>query len=316
MNWQRSHAAARKHTNFAIPFRFCNQPTTICSMSTVEGGVSKGGAHRSGVSRSAASKRKAREGYPGTRRFFAEPLRDYVLAEPGRLVSLLQAGCLAPLRELGIGELAEAGHEVAVSVVDADDPLTRVVLDQIRDAYDDVIVGDMRTVPLPPRGYDVVYCGHLLERVPHTELVLDRLVSALRPGGLLLLRFADRDSARAALDRWLPGPARNAIWRRLHPGVPGPFPAVYEPAATERGVASYALLRGLVIAQRSAERTLPASPRRLSSSVRVTCAAIAWLTRGRYDNSHDELLYVIRKPEDRFARVVGSLPRRPAGARP
>jgi hypothetical protein len=38
--------------------------------------------------------------------------------------------------------------------------------------------------------------------------------------------------------------------------------------------------------------------------VRITCAAISWLTRGRYANSHDELLYVIRKPLDRFARVV------------
>lgn len=277
-------------------------------MSTVEGGVSRGGAHRSGVSRGTAARRKARGEQPDVRRFFAEPLRDYVLAEPGRAVCVLQAGCLAPLRELGIGELAEAGHEVGVSVVDADDSLARVVLDQIRDAYDDVIVGDLRTVPLPPRGYDVVYCGHLLERVPHTELVLDRLVSALRPGGLLFLRLADRESAWATLDRCLPGPMRQAIWRRLHPGVPGPFPAIYEPAVTERGISSYALMRGLVIAQRSTERTLPTSPRRLSSSVRVTCAAIARLSRGRYDNSHDELLYVIRKPEDRFARVVEGLP--------
>jgi hypothetical protein len=87
--------------------------------------------------------------------------------------------------------------------------------------------------------------------------------------------------------------------------VPGPFPAVYEEGVTQRGIASYAQMRGLVIAQRSAERTLPGTPRRLSSSVRVTCAAIARLSRGRYGDSHDELLYVIRKPEDRFARVVG-----------
>jgi SAM-dependent methyltransferase len=278
-------------------------------MSTVEGGVSRGGAHRSGDRRGGAARRRAPAAQPGTARFFAEPLRDYVLAEPGRSICLLQAGCLAPLRELGIGELAETGHDIGVSVVDADHPIARIVLDQVKDAYDDVIVGDMRTVPLAPRAYDVVYCGHLLERVPHTELVLDRLVSALRPGGLLLLRFADADSARSALDRWLPGAIRQAIWRRLHPGVPGPFPAIYEPSVTERGIASYALLRGLVIAQRSAERTLPASPRRLSSSMRLMCAAIARLSRDRYDNGHDELLYVIRKPEDRFARVVGGLPR-------
>src|ERR1700753_2729621 len=154
MMWQGSPAGARKHTNSAIYFRFCNRATTIRSMSTVEGGVSRGGAHRSGISKGGAGKSGAGKGggagrsppakQPGARRFFAEPLRDYVLAERGRAVCLLQAGCLAPLRELGIGELAEAGHEVAVSVADADDPLARLVLDQIRDAYDDVIVGDMR----------------------------------------------------------------------------------------------------------------------------------------------------------------------------
>jgi hypothetical protein len=38
--------------------------------------------------------------------------------------------------------------------------------------------------------------------------------------------------------------------------------------------------------------------------VRSTCAAIARLSGGRFADGHDELLYVIRKPLDRFARVV------------
>jgi hypothetical protein len=38
--------------------------------------------------------------------------------------------------------------------------------------------------------------------------------------------------------------------------------------------------------------------------MRIICAAIALLTRGRLSDRHDELLYVIRKPTDRFARVV------------
>jgi SAM-dependent methyltransferase len=245
-----------------------------------------------------------------TGRFFAEPVRDYLLAGLPQPVSVLQAGCLAPLRELAIGELTEDGFEVAVSVVDADEPTTREILAQTGDAYDGVIVGDLRTVPLPPRGFDVVYCGHLLERVPHVELVLDRLVSALRPGGLLLVRVTDRDSSWALLDRRLPSAMRRAIWRRLHPGVPGPFPAVYERGATSRGIASYALMRGLVIAQRSAEHTLPASPRRLSASVRLAGRTITWLSRGRFTSRHDALLYVIRKPEDRSARVVPHVIRR------
>jgi hypothetical protein len=38
--------------------------------------------------------------------------------------------------------------------------------------------------------------------------------------------------------------------------------------------------------------------------MRVTYAAISRLTRGRFGDSHDELLYVIRRPQDQSARVV------------
>ena len=250
-----------------------------------------------------------------TSRFFAEPVRDYVLRNLGRPVSLLQAGCLAPLRELDLAELAEGGFEIAVTVLDADTPLTRQVLrpspalhsadGHCADSpYEDVITGDLRTAPVRQRGYDVVYCGRLLERVEHVELVLDRLVSALKPGGLLLIRTADRNSAAALVDRLLPGALRRAAWSRFHPGTPGPFPPVYEKMVRADGIASYVLLRGLVIAAQATERTRPGQPAGLSSAVRVTCAAIARLTRGRFHDRHDELLYVIRKPTDRFARVM------------
>ena len=237
-------------------------------------------------------------------RFFAEPMRDYVLQCLGRPVSVLQAGCLAPMQDLGIGELTDDGFEISVTVVDADHPLARRALRDTESAHDHVITGDPRTVPIPQRAYDVIYCAELLERVHHVELVLDRLVSALKPGGLLLLRTGDRYSAKALLDRLLPGPARRAVWSRFRPGTPGPFPAVYEKTVSDAGIASFALMRGLVIAARASERARPGNPPGLSSSVRITCAAISRITRGRFDDGHDELLYVIRKPQDRFARVV------------
>jgi SAM-dependent methyltransferase len=250
----------------------------------------------------------AERGSPGSHqaasRFFAEPMREYALQCLGRPVSVLQAGCLAPLRELGISELAKGGFKVSVTAVDADQPLALRVLHDKQSAYDDVITGDLRTVPIPQRAYDVVYCALLLERVRHVELVLDRLTSALKPGGLLLVRTGDRYCAAALLDRMLPGMVRRAIWSRLRPGTPGPFRPVYEKAVSDEGIASYALMRGLVIAARTSETTRPRHPARLSSSLRITCAAIARLSGGRFDGGHDELLYVIRKPQDRFARVL------------
>ncbi|HEX8008236.1 MAG TPA: methyltransferase domain-containing protein [Trebonia sp.] len=257
----------------------------------------------------------------------AEPLREYAMSL-GRPVSLLQAGYGVPPSELALDELEAAGSHVSVTAVDTDHPLVRQALggtardpalgaardpaldtarkparDMVHDmatAYEDVIVGDLRTVPIPPRAFDIVYCANLLERIEHVELVLDRLVNALRPGGLLLISTHDRQTAYAFLDRMLPESARKALWKRLRPGMLGPFPAVYEKMVTERGIASYVQMRGLVISQRAAQY----SSRQISSSVRITCAVISGLSRGRIGNTHDELLYVIRKPQDSFARVV------------
>ena len=53
-------------------------------------------------------------------------------------------------------------------------------------------------------------------------------------------------------------------------------------------------LREPDIATRAAELIRPAEPAGLSSSVRITCAVISWLTRRRFAGSHDELLYMIR----------------------
>jgi hypothetical protein len=38
--------------------------------------------------------------------------------------------------------------------------------------------------------------------------------------------------------------------------------------------------------------------------MRITYAAISRLTQGRFGDSHDELVYVIRSLQDQFARVV------------
>jgi hypothetical protein len=163
---------------------------------------------------------------------------------------------------------------------------------------------------MPPRAFDVVVCAHLLDRIEHAELVLDRLVAALKPGGLLLLRIRDRRSASGFLDRVLPQAARRALWSWLRPGQAGPFPAVYEPLLSAAGVQAYALARGLVIAGRQAVRDRPARPTVLdrpaepAPGAAAACRLIARLSRGRLTDDHDDLLYVIRRPVSGFARVL------------
>jgi hypothetical protein len=66
---------------------------------------------------------------------------------------------------------------------------------------------------------------------------------------------------------------------------------------------AYAAAHGLVIIRRETARTAE-PPGRLTGAVTAARALIAWLSRGRLTDEHDELLYVIRKPEDRFARLA------------
>jgi hypothetical protein len=240
-----------------------------------------------------------------TREMFARPVRDYAHRNPGRPVRVLRAGFLASPDELGLGRLRDRGYEIAMVTVDQATPVPLPA--------GDVRIGDLRTVPLPPRSFGIVHCALLLDRIRHVELVLDRLTAALAPGGYLILRIRDRDCAIGLLDRRLPRPARRLLRARLDrgdlaagvlTGARPPFPAVYEKTASDRGIQEYARIRGLVITQRETVRTWPAGPDRLSRTVTAACRLIGRLTHGRLTDAHDEVLYVIRKPEDHFARVV------------
>ncbi len=239
---------------------------------------------------------------PSDADLFARYTRDYVSGREGQQITVLQAGCTTADGDLGIGTLRAAGADVAVSLIDDDQPATRVAL-STDGSMAGCVHGDLRTLPLPPRSHDIVLCALLLQRIRNAELVLDRLVATIRPGGLLLLRFSDRDSAAGFLDRVLPAAARRAVWRKRRPGQPGPYEAVYERLSSARGVQAYALMRELVIAERRALGGLAggmAEPYGFLAGQKL----IARLSRGRLTAAHEELLYVLRKPEDRFARVL------------
>jgi SAM-dependent methyltransferase len=272
----------------------------------------------------AGSRTRAAHVRSGRSDMFARSILDYARQHPAEQVKLLQAGCTGPADDLGLDGTGLDGTglgstglgstgagraswlDVSVRGIDQDHPLTRKIARSTASQASSVplVLGDMRTIPLPPRAFDIVGCVHLLDRIEHAELVLDRLVAALRPGGLLLLRFRDRECAAGLLDRMLPQVARRAVWHWLRPQQAGPFPAVYEPLLSADGMHAYTLARGLVIAERQTLRDRPRRPGRLAWGAPLACRLIAALSRGRLPDDHDDLLYVIRKPENRFARVL------------
>jgi hypothetical protein len=267
-----------------------------------ETGATDAGTREAGATEAAAAPDRAPRPAPAETGLFARYTRDYVTGHDGHQITILQAGCTTADGDLGVSVLRDAGADIAVSLIDDDQPVTRAAL-AADGSLAGCVQGDLRTVPLPPRSHDIVLCSLLLQRIDHAELVLDRLVAAIRPGGLLLLRFSDRDSSGGFLDRVMPSAARTAVWRKRRPGQPGPYPAVYERLSSVRGVQAYALMRELVIAERHALGGLAgalAEPRGFLAVQKLA----AWLSRGRLTAAHEELLYVLRKPEDRFARIL------------
>ncbi len=221
----------------------------------------------------------------------------------GQPVAVLLAGAVTAAGDLGADGLRAAGADLTVGLVDDDQPVTQAAQGSLP-RLARCVLGDLRTVPLPQRSFDIVQATLLLERIEHAELVLDRLVGALKPGGLLCLQVRDRDCAAGFLDRVLPGWTRRMIWRRHRPGRPGPHPAVYERVASARGVQSYALMRGLVIAAQQPLGGLAGGLRPAPRGYLAAQKAVAALSRGRLTAAHEELLYVMRKPENRFARIL------------
>jgi len=232
---------------------------------------------------------------------FTRAALEYAAHRPGQPLALLQAGCSTAGDDPDVARLRATGCQVAVSLVD-DDSLTARAAVMARPGLASCALGDLRTTPLPPRSFDIVHCALLLQRISNAELVLDRFVEALKPGGLLLLSTGDRDCAAGFLDRALPRSLRTVIWRRQRRGEPGPYPAVYEHLVSVRGIQSYVLRRGLVIGPRQTVNLLAA--RRRPRGLLLACRLVARLSGGRLTSAHDELRYVIRKPESGFARVL------------
>jgi hypothetical protein len=220
---------------------------------------------------------------------FPARVQDYAFERPLQRLAILDAGCG------WAGEIDLGSVDCEITGVDDDQPPLRAHT-EARTDLDGWQLGDLRTVPMPPRVYDAVRASHLVERIAHAELVLDRFVAALKPGGLMVVRFRDRDTAFGFLDRRLPHWLRPLLWHHVQPP-----PAVYDRVASLEGMRWYCMMRGLVIAEELTSRDTMAGVGRLMG---VAFRALSLAGRGRATAAYSEVTMVIRKPENRFARIL------------
>src|SRR5262245_18170811 len=112
-----------------------------------------------------------------------------VFTQPGLLQREL-AAAIAETARNGVVQVLEAGRgrrwdidvpgvTLTITGVDLDADAMQARLEREGDLAQ-YIVGDLRTVTLPEKTFDVAYCSYLLEHISGAEDVLDRLVASLR----------------------------------------------------------------------------------------------------------------------------------------
>ena len=206
--------------------------------------------------------------------------------------------------EAGCGQkwtVTVPGLELHLTGVDYDAEALRLRQEEQHD-LDEGIHGDLRTVELPPEGFDVAYCAFVLEHVQGAELVLDRLLAAVRPGGRLVLLLPDGHSVVGWAAKTFP--LRAAIFYKKHvegfpmAGQPGhaPYPTVYEPVVSLDGLRDYADRRGLRIVEEYAIDYVLPNFGRFRGLAGAALRAARLVSGGRLAATHNNLGFVLEKP--------------------
>jgi SAM-dependent methyltransferase len=200
-----------------------------------------------------------------------------------------------PLRilEAGCGRLWPLKLSVPFSLTGLD--LDRDAL-AARTDLDRAIVGDLRTAEFEPESFDVIYSAFVLEHVRGAQGVLERFVRWLAPGGMLVLKVPDRDSAYGLLTRltpfWAHVTFHRYMLRQPLAGTPGhgPYPTHYDHVISERGLRAFCAGNGFP-APEVYRLCSYANDRPVRAAARLT----SMLSGGRLAWRHNNLLLIARR---------------------
>lgn len=206
-------------------------------------------------------------------------------------VRIVEAGCG---RKWALGDL---GVDIHVTGIDLDAEALRLRLEQQND-LDTAIHGDLMQVEVDKESYDVVFSSWVLEHLEHPDVALDRFFSWLRPGGLVVAIFPDRDTAKGFVTRM--SPFFIHVWyyrwikRRPTAGKPGyePYHTYYGPEVGRKGIERYCERHGYRVVDEIAVRVSRSDDGALT---RMVSKVVGWLSFGRLDGEYCDIGIVLEK---------------------
>ena len=209
-------------------------------------------------------------------------------------LAILEAGCGRkwPL------DLGDTRYRLTGVDLDADALAHR--RDVIRDLHV-AVHGDLATVSIEPESFDVVYSSFVLEHVRDADKILENFVRWVRPGGLIILRIPDRDSAYGLVTRCTPFGVHVAYLRYArgyrNAGKPGfaPYPTYYDRGMSRAAIHELARRRSLTVVEERGFAGIPPAFRFIPFLVSLV-SRTAW--------RHDNVTVVLRR--NRAAALTGS----------
>jgi SAM-dependent methyltransferase len=171
----------------------------------------------------------------------------------------------------------------------------------VKKDLDEAIHGDLRTIDFGSRRFDVVYSAFVLEHIAGAEEVLTRMVSWLKPDGIIVIEIPDPDTVKGRVTKITPHWFHVFYYRYIlgkkHAGQVGygPYRTIYEPVVSRKGIADFCSRHGLQVEHEYAFRT-DGPPGKLMRVLQATVTKVAsLLTLGTFSDKHADLLYVLRR---------------------
>ena len=208
-------------------------------------------------------------------------------------------------------EVLEAGCGSLSHLILAGDHLTGIDVSEQQLARNTALAvkirGDIESYPLPERAFDLIISWDVLEHLPAPERALTNLARALRPGGLLVLAFPNRDSVKGLVTRLTPHGFHVWAYRRLWgaeragEGDRAPFRTFLRPAIALSAMHRFAEEEGLEIVHEHAyESLMQIRLRKAHPLANVGLGVIGALGRflsgGRQDPNHSDVIFVLKRP--------------------
>lgn len=187
--------------------------------------------------------------------------------------------------------------------IDLDEDALRLRKERFDD-LDETLIEDLREVRLPAASFDVVYSSFVLEHIEGAERVLRRFATWLKPGGLLILKIPDRDSAYSFVARMTPFWVHVLYYRWLrgmrNAGKPGfgPYPTFYDRVVSRKGIRRFARESRLQLLEECGFAVLPPGQKAFLQTLSV-------LSLRRLAGDYVNLLVILRRPDE--ATELGTL---------